>query len=42
VIDTIFIVFFPFFLMFLIALAGIKLLGEIVRVSWVISNGAVV
>jgi hypothetical protein len=36
------IVFFLFLLMFLIALVGISLRGEVTRVSWVITNGAVV
>jgi hypothetical protein len=33
---------FLFLLVFLIALAGISLRGEVIRVSWVITNGAVV
>jgi hypothetical protein len=36
------IVFFLFLLVFLIALVGISLRGEVTRVSWVITNGAVV
>jgi hypothetical protein len=36
------IVFFLFLLMFLIALVGISLRGEVTRVSWVITNGVVV
>jgi hypothetical protein len=41
VVNTILVVFFLFLPMFLIALAGIRLHGEVTRVSWVITNGAV-
>jgi hypothetical protein len=41
-INAILIVFFLFLLVFLIALAVISLHGEVTRVSWVITNGAVV
>jgi hypothetical protein len=34
--------FFLFLLVFLIALAGISLCGEVIRVSWVITNESVV
>jgi hypothetical protein len=34
--------FFLFLLVFLIALAGISIRGEVTRVSWVITNRAVV
>jgi hypothetical protein len=33
---------FLFLLVFLIALTGISLRGEVIRVSWVITNGVVV
>jgi hypothetical protein len=42
VINTILLVFFLFLLVFLIALARISLRSEVTRVSWVITNGAVV
>jgi hypothetical protein len=42
VINTIFIAFFLVLLMFFIALEGISLRGEVTRVSWVITNEAVV
>jgi hypothetical protein len=35
------IVFVPFLFAFLIALVGISLCGEVTRVSWVVTNGAV-
>jgi hypothetical protein len=41
-INSALIVFFLFLLMFLIALVGISLRGEVTRVSWVITNGVVV
>jgi hypothetical protein len=42
VINAVLIAFFLFLLVFLIALAGISLHGEVTRVSRVITNGAVV
>jgi hypothetical protein len=42
VINTLLIMFFLFLLVFLIALAGISLRGEVIHVSWVTTNGAVV
>jgi hypothetical protein len=42
VINTILIAFFMFLLVFLIALVGISLRGEVTGVSWVKTNGAVV
>jgi hypothetical protein len=42
VINVVLIVFFMFLLVFLIALAGISLCGEVTRVLRVITNGAVV
>jgi hypothetical protein len=42
IINTVLVVFYLFLLVFLIALAGIRLYGEVTRVSWVITNGAVV
>jgi hypothetical protein len=36
------VVFFLFLLVFLIALVGIRLRGEVIHVSWMIYNGAVV
>jgi hypothetical protein len=42
VINTVLVVFFLFLLVFLIALVGINLLGEVTRVSRVITNGVVV
>jgi hypothetical protein len=42
VINTILVVFFLFLLVFLIALVGISLCGEVTRVSRVITNGSVV
>jgi hypothetical protein len=41
VINAVLIAFFLFLLVFLIALAGISLRGEVTRVSRVITNGAV-
>jgi hypothetical protein len=41
-INTLLIVFFMLLLVFLIALVGISLHGEVTRVSWVITNEAVV
>ena len=41
-INVVLIAFFLFLLVFLIALAGIRLRGEVIRVSQVITNGAVV
>jgi hypothetical protein len=40
-INTILIAFFPFLFVFLIVLTGISLRGEVTRVSWVITNEAV-
>jgi hypothetical protein len=42
VINAVLIVFFLFLLVFLIALVGISLRGEVTRVSQVITDGAVV
>jgi hypothetical protein len=42
VINAVLIAFFLFLLVFLIALAGISLHGEVTRVSRVITNGVVV
>src|SRR5438128_2279401 len=42
VINTVLIVTFLFLLVFSVALAGISLLGEVIRVTRVITNGAVV
>src|SRR6266540_2715087 len=42
VINTVLIATFPFLLVFSVALAGISLLGEVIRVTRVITNGAVV
>jgi hypothetical protein len=42
VINSVLVVFFLFLLVFLIALAGISLCGEVTHVSLVITNGAVV
>jgi hypothetical protein len=42
VINTILVAFYMFLLVFLIALVGISLRGEVTRVSRVITNGAVV
>jgi hypothetical protein len=42
VINAVLIVFIPFLLVFLIALAGISLCGKVTHVSWVITKGAVV
>jgi hypothetical protein len=42
IINAVLIAFFLFLLVFLIALAGVSLYGEVTRVSRVITNGAVV
>jgi hypothetical protein len=42
VINAVLIAFFQFLLVFLIALAGIRLRSEVTRVSWVLTNRAVV
>jgi hypothetical protein len=42
VINIVLVVFFPFFLVFLIALGRISLRGEVTRVSRVMTNGVVV
>ena len=42
VINTVLIATFLFLLVFSVALAGISLLGEVIRVTRVITNGAVV
>jgi hypothetical protein len=42
VINTVLVVFFMLLLVFLIALVGINLCGEVTHVSWVITNGEVV
>jgi hypothetical protein len=41
-INAVLIAFFLFLLVFLIALAGISLRGEVTRMLWVITNGEVV
>jgi hypothetical protein len=41
VINTVLVVFFPFLLVFLIALGRISLRGEVTRASRVIPNGVV-
>ena len=41
-INTVLIATFLFLLVFSVALAGISLLGEVIRVTRVITNGAVV
>jgi hypothetical protein len=41
-INAVLIAFFWFLLVFLIVLAGISLHGKVTRVSWVLTNGAVV
>jgi hypothetical protein len=42
VINTVLVAYFLFLLVFLIALVGISLCGEVTCVLWVITNGAVV
>jgi hypothetical protein len=41
VINAVLIVFFLFLLVFLIALVGISIRGDVTLVSWVITNGEV-
>jgi hypothetical protein len=42
VVNAVLIAFFLFLVVFLIALVGISLRGEVTHVSWVITNSAVV